>query len=393
MELGLEGQQQLRALGRALARGTDRYGRRVEGSEATLIRVDRLDESHARVTVVDAVGVIAIPGLQLQVEPKIPQGQLLFLAEHSGVLPRRTPESTTVREDEHLAVLIAHWFVTALERVLEEGLSRGYREDTDELDRVRGRVALLPTARLFYRGRLAVVAEYEEFDFDIPLNRLLLAAARVVASGVVLPDRLRRRAIRAIKRMDGVGEPRRSDLAALVDRATAHYADAAVLAGEVIASSGRRLESGDNRSWGFLFRTADPVEIGIRSVLKEALADQIAVSKKGFPLGNSSLYANPDLVFGDVLAVGDVKYKQGKNEWQRADLYEVVAFAAAAERAHALIVNFRPRDSPGLPPVQVGKIEVTEISWPADADVDAHDASQAFTDRVREWLAGLLASA
>ncbi len=61
-------------------------------------------------------------------------------------------------ESENLAVLVAHWFVTALERVLEEGLARDYRQHRDELTAVRGRVLPLNTARLFYRGRGAAQA-------------------------------------------------------------------------------------------------------------------------------------------------------------------------------------------------------------------------------------------
>jgi 5-methylcytosine-specific restriction endonuclease McrBC regulatory subunit McrC len=378
-------------LGESLARGTDRAPRPNSASGPTLIRVDRLDDEHASVTVVDSVGVVAIPGLQLEIRPKIPQSHLLHLVERSGVLPRFGLSATSVREDENLAHLIARWFVAALERVLEEGLSRGYRERMDELKAVRGRVMPLSTARLFYRGRLAVLSEYEDYDFDTPLNRLLLGAARVVAAGVPLPIDIRRRATRAIKRMDEVGEFRWSDLAAQAERPTAHYTDAATLAREVIGSSGRSLVSGAGRSWGFLFRTAGPVEAGIRSILKEGLTNEVAVAKKPFRLGNSKMKVNPDLVFGDVFAVGDVKYKLGENSWNRTDLYEVAAFAAAAELEQAVLANFRPLDSPALQPVQLGQIEVTELNWPTDVELEARDAAGIFADRVGSWIAAVIA--
>jgi 5-methylcytosine-specific restriction endonuclease McrBC regulatory subunit McrC len=386
MALDLDEQERLLSLGRSLAQGTDRYGRRVENSTATLIRVERLDDARAQVTVVDAVGVVAIPGLELEVKPKIPQKHLLHLTDWAGLLPRWTTSVAQVQKDEPLANLIAHWFIAALERVLEEGLSRDYHECAGELDSIRGRVALLPSARLFYRGRLGVVADYEEFGFDTSPNRLLLAGARVIAAGVPLPIHLRKRANRAIKRMDEVGHCRPSDLAAVVDRMTAHYVDAVSLAREVLVSAGRRLEAGASKSWGFLFRTATPVEGGIRTVLKEALAGEAAVTKRRFPLGNSQQSVGPDLVFGDVLAIGDVKYKEGGSSWNRADLYEVVAFAAAAERTRALLVNFRPLASRTLPPILVGKTEVSEISWPAEADLDPREASRIFGERAQAWL-------
>jgi len=377
------------SLGESLARGVDRFGHPISGSRATLIRVNRIDDHHARVTVVDSVGMVAVPRMQLVVKPKIPQGHLLHLVEIAGVLPRLAPRPTSIREDENLAQLIARWFVTALERVLEEGLSRGYRERTGELKSVRGRVSPLHSARLFYRGRLAVFSEYEAFDFDTPLNRLLLGAAKVVAAGVPFPEKTRRRAIRAIKRMDEVGEFCPGDLSARAERTTAHYADAATLAREVIESSGRSLSAGLGRGWGFLFRTAKPVEIGIRNILRESFADELAVTKKQFRFGGSKMNASPDLVFGDVLAVGDVKYKLGGDSWSRPDLYEVVAFAAAAEREHAVLANFRPLGSPALLPVQVGRIEITEVSWPADVELDPHEAAGIFAERVGSWVGRL----
>ncbi len=127
-----------------------------------------------------------------------------------------------MQQSENLAVLISHWFVSSLERVLEEGLARDYRQHRDELTSVRGRLLPRETARLFYRGRVAVVADYEEYDFDTPLNRLMLHVARIVASGTALPVTLRRRALRASKRLDGVGAFRYADLSADTDGRTSY---------------------------------------------------------------------------------------------------------------------------------------------------------------------------
>src|SRR4051812_7290877 len=69
----------LEGLGRQLARGTDRFGQLVEASTSTLVRCSRVDPVHCKVTVADAVGVLAIPSLQIVVEPKIPVHHVLYL--------------------------------------------------------------------------------------------------------------------------------------------------------------------------------------------------------------------------------------------------------------------------------------------------------------------------
>jgi 5-methylcytosine-specific restriction enzyme subunit McrC len=385
IELTNEQQAQLEAVGIRLAKGTDRYGNLVTDSGASLIKVERVSGSHARVRVLDAVGVVSVTGLQLLIEPKIPKAHLLFLAERSGALPAMAKQRVMLKEDQHLASLVTHWFVTALERLLEEGLSRDYRVERGRQDAVRGRLDPVQTARMLYRGQVGVYSEYEEFDFDTALNRLLLAAAQIVASGSSLTTGLRQRAARAIKCMDDVGLLRSSDMRAEVDRAAAHYRDGITLAKEVIRSSGRGLEASATMGWAFLFRTAAPVESGLRAILKEALAYETRVEKRTFPLGDSSKTVSPDLVFGDVEAIGDIKYKVRNDDWARADLYEVVAFAEAAGVSEAVLVDFQAPHSQLAQPLTFGKIGVNGVAWPADDSLPPALAAESFSAAARRW--------
>jgi hypothetical protein len=378
-------QAMLESIGRQMARGTDRYGNELTGSDASLIAVRRTGERTAQVRVRDAVGMIATPTLQLHVRPKIPAHHLLHIVRAANVLPELGAGRGLGERDENLAVLIAHWFVTALERVLEEGLARDYRLHRDELTAVRGRLLALDTARLYYRGRLAVSAEFEEYDFDTPLNRLLLNAARVVAAGRALPATIRRRALRAAKRMDGVGRLIRSDAHATTDSRTAYYADAVSLAREVLAATGRSLDPGAGSAWTFLFRTPDAIETGLRHVIAESLGPAARVTKRRFSLAGSRLTVNPDLVFEGV-AVGDVKYKLAEPDWDRADLYQAVAFAAAFEVPSALIALFASAGHEPLPPVRFGSHVVAQVCWPADPALDADVAAAAFARGVVSWF-------
>lgn len=128
-----------------------------------------------------------------------------------------------------------------------------------------------------------------------------------------------------------------TDLDAVIDRKSSYYRDGFLLAKEVIAASGRSLRRGGRRSWTFLFRTPIPVEEGLRSIIRDGLLP-VAVGNTSVALGGTTMRVHPDLIFGDLAAVGDVKYKTGGPDWDRGDLYQVVAFATAADprrrRAH-----------------------------------------------------------
>jgi McrBC 5-methylcytosine restriction system component len=379
-------QIQLHAIGMQLAKGTDRYGSPIQDSKASLIKIERVGGNRtARVKVLDAVGVVSIPGLQILVKPKIPKAHLIYLAEKSGLLPVTARQRTTIEEDQHLVSLIVRWYVTALERLLEEGLSRDYRVEHGQQEAVRGRIDPVQTARMLYKGQVGVHSEYEEFDFDTPLNRLLLAATQIVASGAFWEAGLRRRALRAIKLMDDVGSLKRSDMRAEVDRATAHYGDSVTLAKEVIRASGRSIEAGVSIGWAFLFRTPAPVEAGLRAILEGALADETPVGKRAFSLGGSSKTVNPDLVFGNSRAIGDIKYKVRDGDWTRSDLYEVVAFAEVASASDAVLVDFQAPNSHPAQPLRFGSISVSGISWPADDGLPPVLAERSFATAARKW--------
>ncbi len=185
--------------------------------------------------------------------------------------------------------------------------------------------------------------------------------------------------------MAGVGLMRPTDLHALPDRRTSHYSDAIKLAHQVLRATGRTLIAGASRSWTFLIRTPGPVEEGVRASLADALAP-LSVVKRSIALGGSAKTVNPDIVFGYNTHVADVKYKVGAGDWDRGDLYEVVAFAAAIRTQHAAIIRFRTDDIPRLPPVTIGDYTIHDVVWRALPETSPDNAGAAVAEQVSEWL-------
>lgn len=334
--------------------------------------------------VVDAVGVIATPSLVLDVAPKIPPSHLLFLLERAGLAPRLASTRTTLEADQTLLDLIGRWYVRALDRVLEEGLARDYRTTVAELPSVRGRVLALPTARSYYQGRLKVVSEYQDFDFDTPLNRLLLHAARLLVEHRATDEQVRARARRAMLRMDGISELRGSDRRAQPDRRTSYYGDAVLLAKHLIDGVGRGLAVGGQAVWTFLLRTPEPVEDGLRRALADVLPAELSPVKRRLELTGTGMTLNPDLVFGKR-AVADVKYKLAEHRWRREDLYQLVAFAKGFGVNRAAMIDFQETLDRALDTVRIGEIEVAHLAWPARADLQPANALERLGERIVQW--------
>ena len=176
-----------------------------------------------------------------------------------------------------------------------------------------------------------------------------------------------------------------ADLDAVLDRRGSYCRDGFLLAKEVIAASGRSLRRGDRRSWTFLFRTPIPVEEGLRSIIRDGLRP-MSIRNTSVPLGGSTMRIHPDLVFGDCAAVGDVKYKIDKPEWDRGDLYQVVAFATGAGVETAVLVDFRRPDIGVLDPVWFDQVKVSNVSWPTDPDLSPGEAASTFVTELKAAL-------
>jgi 5-methylcytosine-specific restriction enzyme subunit McrC len=378
----------LAALGRRMASQKTWRGVPADaGSESnsSAIQCEPYGFGQWKVQIPNAIGVLRVADLELVIQPKIPLDHVLYLFGRSGAFPQVDPSMLAgLNSSKDLWPLIASWFVSALEKLLRAGLASGYRPRSDVLRLARGRIDPLPTMRLMTRGIPAMHCSYEEFDSDIPLNRILRAAALAVSSSAVLQWQLRRRARTLTEQLPEVGPLQPGDLgAAAVERHTARYAVPINLALHVILSTGRNIDSGSEHGYGFLIRTPDMIEEALRRICQEALRDRVTVAKRTLSLKGSHHSLTPDLVF-DTIAVGDAKYKVWEGDWARPDLYQLVAFASGFRRKQALRVGFSETDNTSRP-VQVGDVTLRVCDWNFGGD-RPEVAEERFCVELRAWL-------
>ena len=374
----------LNALGNKLA-SKSRYwaDQGAEQTERSIIRCT-FDGNRWWLFVHNAVGIIRVDELQILVAPKIPLAHLVFLMSFSGMLPRFVNEMVLAAESIDFLELIARWFLSAVEDVLRRELTRDYFEIVDTLPAARGQIDPLGTSENYYAGRLSLVCRFDEFDEDIPINRVLKAGLGCVSNNPGFDYSMRRDASLVSRRFD-VGMLQAGDLTATTDRRTAYYRDALALAKLLITNEARTIELGGSSAWSFLISTPDPVETGLREVLRENLAAVCDVNNKARPLSPSKLSVNPDLVFDPALGVGDIKYKEYDEEWVRADLYQVVSFAAAYDAHKGAVVSFESHER-SAPTVNFGRIEVQHLTWLANPHVTPRSSATKLSDDIRKWL-------
>lgn len=387
LDLSVETAQALVRVGRTLASTKRWWGDDAPPETRSAVWCVPVASGGWRVTVANAVGLIAVGGLQLVVEPKIPPDHLWYLFAQSRQFPRVAAARARAAPGAHLWELVAAWFLLATEQLLRGGLARDYQLITDELPAIRGHAEPLTMADAVYRGRLTFPCEFDEFSEDTPLNRLLKAAARVIASSPLLSPELRKRALALLAHMEDVGDAQPGDGRAGLERRTGHYADATSLARHVLNGQGRTLTDGEIVVHTFLLPTPPLVEEGIRALLAARLHRRWGVLKQSFQLTGTRHTVTPDLVFGQRLAVADVKYKLLRDAWNRPDLYQVVAFATALRSRHGALIGFRTPDTPPQPPLTFGDTRIVELTWTADAGTAPEVAAQRLALATTDWVA------
>ena len=228
-------------------------------------------------------------------------------------------------------------------RAFSRGLLHGYREEEDALHTVRGRVQFSEMIRRRFGAPPPVDVRYDEFTDDILENRLVKAAAARLAAMRLRSRDARRGLGRISATLDNVSlaEFRAKDPPQpRFDRLNEHYRGVVSLSRLILRLSAFESRRGTAaRAAGFLINMNDLFQQFVTRALREALgaSDTALRSDANLPrrltLDEAERVSlKPDLTWwegGVCRFVGDVKYKNAEGGIPNADLYQLLAYAAA----------------------------------------------------------------
>ncbi|MGA5541278.1 McrC family protein [Mycobacterium sp. NPDC051198] len=381
----------LRYIGERLASQKQWWGNEEsdeEQSPRTVVRCHAVSGSEYRVRVSDAIGVIGLEHTQLIVEPKIALPHLLYLFAASEQFPRHLLERTHLGSDASFFNVIAMWFVQSCEVVLRHGLVNDYTRITGDLACARGRIHTVKTARSVLVGRPVIRCDYDLRSDDTSLNRVLKAASLRLLGWPGLSNDLHARCRRIQYRLSDVGDLEHRDTMVRLDPLTRIYKDALPLARLILKGSSVAIHEGAQSMWTFLCRTPDAVELGVRNSLSQRLGTRWNITKRGMILtGDRKRKLNPDLVFGQAVAVGDVKYKVSDDgAIGRADLNQIATFATGYGVNAGVVIGFSNEEVGER--IGIGPVDIRGINWNID-EPDPGRAADHLADHLETWLKSL----
>jgi 5-methylcytosine-specific restriction enzyme subunit McrC len=297
------------------------------------------------------IGAVQVGELQIEIRPKIPIQNLLFLISFA-LDPRRWRDiGFALDEESSLVEAIIPGFVFQLSRAIERGLLHGYVEESAALSTVRGRINIAEQVRSRWGRVPPIEVVFDEFTEDIEENRILKSALRQLR-------RLRARSASARSALASF-EPTFLDVTSVsydprrlpdfwFTRLNRHYENAIHLSKLILRSTSFEHRYGNVEAASFL--------VDMNAVFEDfvvvALREELRVTEREFPQGAearplkldsaSRVRLRPDISWwqGDqCVFVGDVKYKRLQLKgFVNADLYQLLAYLVATDLPQGLLI-------------------------------------------------------
>jgi len=323
--------------------------------ERGILKISRRSASGARLHGSCFVGRLKCGNLELELKEKTP-GALENLLCYASFGAFRVENLPALRSDLGPMIrLLVNSYVSLVTKYVESGRQFRYRSTPDRGSLVGGKLDVGGSIKLRARGLGHIVAFLRnELTFETELNQLVLATlleiekiSRLVT--IESTDSMHARGLSMLFSDCGAREVLfgcREELSLRADRMSnlelidPVHRDIAALS-SVILAHGSIDHSGAvstvaPRSW--FLNLESLFEKAVRRVLAGRIGERYQVTSASvigtrpiFQKEKRELRANPDLVVShrEVVAIGDVKYKDLNNSGVHSDIYQLLAHAAA----------------------------------------------------------------
>ena len=265
-----------------------------------LRRFDRLQERHGESVFTwyadsaragQWVGVVQLPGLQIEVLPKVDsesseegtavrgaRGNLLYMLALAGGVPFRVRDvARLASRSAPISEMLAALFAERLLRELLRGTVRSYQWREENLRRFKGKLLVKHQSARNPGRRERFVCRYEEFSADTPMNRAFKAACRLLLDVSRTPstqDTLRHCLLvldPVQHRLPSTEELRR----VVVDRRNNRFEDVFQFCQLVLEGLTPTVETGGRRSFSLLFDMNKVFEGFVATFLRQIVVPRI----------------------------------------------------------------------------------------------------------------------
>lgn len=296
------------------------------------------------------VGVVALPTLVVEIEPKIPMTSALHLISVASDAVRWQQPAPDYAEEKSFTDLVAIMLANLVGAATRKGLVHGYRPEVEAAQAPRGRVLFEEFIRRRFAHAPPIDIEHDLYTPDVTENRILLAALHALRALSLRSKAARNELAEAQLALGGVSLVHFT-AGLLPDHIphtplNAHYQPALTLALMVLRASFLKLGAGTGRGTAFLV----DMNLVFEKFLRNSLRLALNLDERSFPTRPPRTYLDkgsrieliPDLTLvkrGKIAWVGDAKYKILPDTKRiNSDLYQLHAYATALGLPRATLV-------------------------------------------------------
>ena len=350
----------------------DRLKRFDQRGRAEKDRVFSWGDRSARTT--HWVGVIQVPGLQVEILPKIDEADLngkdgketqarrnlLYMLSVAGQVPVRERDVARLASRKaSLSETLAAIFADRLRRELLRGPERAYIRREENLRKFKGKLLIAQQVLHNAAHRERFFCRFDEFSEDTVMNRIFRAACRVLLNSTHTPstqDRLRH----CLLLLDGVEDVFVHDELfdqITITRQNERFADVLHFCRLILQGRSPTVQAGRERSFSLLFDMNRVFEDFIAAFLKKQVMPLSLFT--GYRLYSQAkgqrrhlmrdgdrgvLLLKPDILIktktlnGDQQFVLDTKWKQFSGKVGRDDLYQIYAYTKRYECRRSVLL-------------------------------------------------------
>lgn len=338
------------------------------------------------------VGVIALDGLRILIQPKVPLDNLFFMLTYAYDLPEFRREEADLTAAEDLFEFIVDIFVRQVDELIRRGIHRAY-VDREENDRfLRGRLLVAEHLRHNRILQDQIYQQRNDYTEDVLENQILRHTLSLLSRQHYREESLRprlRRAHSAFATVQPVsvtpGDCDRVHYTRLNER----YRSRVNLARLLLQHLSLEGQAGDQRFFAFLFDMNQIFELFVARYLKESFAADptldIEIQPEIWLDTSKKERGRPDLILlhrQQRVLVMDTKYKVFAGSPAREDINQMVTYCHTMMVPRSLLIYADPR-----PPdyrSEFRGIHLSALSLPLDGALPLlRQRSQEVVDQLR----------
>ena len=318
------------------------------------------------------VGVICTEsGCQIEILPKISketnaeQAREMLIKMLVELRDSPFKEGVLSNLDAHkmpLFELLLRQFLSHVGDLVRKGIARTYVDQQENLVYLRGKLQLAEHIRMNSSDKSRLYCEFDEFEIDRPINRLIKGALETAAKTTQNADnqQLCRELLFWFDRVQATRDVARDFRSMRHDRLVQHYQPAMPLCRLILEGLNPLTKQGENRALSMLFPMSRLFEDYVAAKLRSQLMGwsvRSQVSRYSIVarhLGSPIFRLEPDLEFtrGTQRLIGDTKWKlidqsnRGNNYGiSQQDVYQLFAYGKKylAGQANKQVMLIYPR--------------------------------------------------